>query len=548
MKKVLSVILCLLLSNYALTQSLEAENTYEITGKANRGFLGDITIDEPANDIALTFVTKSNDRMAKFETYHFDAASYAFKKMDAEEIEFEKAKTKYKWFKYKGENYSVQAVTVERNFTGTLVLKRKLISYTWSWFWGGYDRDVKILEKVKPKNDEGSKYYAWTAQENNETGEVLVLVGPKAKIGAKDQDPNAYMKNFSILTINSDLDVTKESKMDFQYPMMPLISKYIFDPEEISEEDADLSNSDWGLVFVPVGGPGLNKIANPDYSDFTLARISGTNDVKQRTAFKPEFNLWGIQDMVATGGDVYLFGPAKKDDKYLNQLFPATMDEDARTAAIEAMKWEAFQMMKLTGTKVEYVKATSIDEFDAKLKTPPSQKKAPSYDGKKFAVVNFIKARNGDVLVMGQNFNQPKDGPRKYTDPVMFHFGSDGALKAQYGIRRDENNKYAEMAPAAQDVFWKTGSNSAYWMISEIKGVKSDVELKNAKLKVLAYPSVAKIDIASGNVSDFVNFGQDQYYLHNDHPYLPTGNASKIVFFGESKGGKTLWFARMPME
>jgi hypothetical protein len=36
MKKVLSVILGLLLSSYAVAQSLEAENTYEITGKANR--------------------------------------------------------------------------------------------------------------------------------------------------------------------------------------------------------------------------------------------------------------------------------------------------------------------------------------------------------------------------------------------------------------------------------------------------------------------------------------------------------------------------------
>jgi hypothetical protein len=44
-----------------------------------------ITIDEPNNDIALTFVTKSNDKMAKFETYHFDANSYAFKNMETDE-------------------------------------------------------------------------------------------------------------------------------------------------------------------------------------------------------------------------------------------------------------------------------------------------------------------------------------------------------------------------------------------------------------------------------------------------------------------------------
>jgi len=129
----------------------------------------------------------------------------------------------------------------------------------------------------------------------------------------------------------------------------------------------------------------------------------------------------------------------------------------------------------------------------------------------------------------------------------MFHFGNDGALKAQYGIHREENNKYAEMAPAIQDVMWKKGSPSVYWMIAEIKGVKNESELKSKKIRVLSYPSIAKIDIASGNVGDFVPFGQDQYYLHNEHPFLPTSNETKIVFFGENKGGKTLWFGRMPL-
>src|SRR5262245_14842172 len=110
MKSFLMLLLCVVASGIAKAQSLEAENTYEITGKANRGYLGDVVIDESANDIALTFVTKANDKMAKFETYHFDAATYAFKNLDTEEIEFEKAKTKFKWFKYRGESYSVEAV------------------------------------------------------------------------------------------------------------------------------------------------------------------------------------------------------------------------------------------------------------------------------------------------------------------------------------------------------------------------------------------------------------------------------------------------------
>jgi hypothetical protein len=67
-------------------------------------------------------------------------------------------------------------------------------------------------------------------------------------------------------------------------------------------------------------------------------------------------------------------------------------------------------------------------------------------------------------------------------------------------------------------------------------------------MKVLMYPSVARIEIQSGNISDFVDFGQGKYYLHNAHPFLPTSANSKIVYFGESGNGKTLWFGRMPLE
>ncbi len=41
-------------------QTLSLEKTYEITGKANRGYLGNINIDEANNVIELTYVTKAN--------------------------------------------------------------------------------------------------------------------------------------------------------------------------------------------------------------------------------------------------------------------------------------------------------------------------------------------------------------------------------------------------------------------------------------------------------------------------------------------------------
>ena len=36
-----------------------------------------------------------------------------------------KAKEKYKWFKYRGELYSVEGLFVEKNLVGTLVFKKE---------------------------------------------------------------------------------------------------------------------------------------------------------------------------------------------------------------------------------------------------------------------------------------------------------------------------------------------------------------------------------------------------------------------------------------
>ncbi len=48
-------------------QTLEKENTYKISGKSKRGALGDVSYDADKGTYTLTYVTKSNDRKAKFE-------------------------------------------------------------------------------------------------------------------------------------------------------------------------------------------------------------------------------------------------------------------------------------------------------------------------------------------------------------------------------------------------------------------------------------------------------------------------------------------------
>jgi hypothetical protein len=111
-------------------------------------------------------------------------------------------------------------------------------------------------------------------------------------------------------------------------------------------------------------------------------------------------------------------------------------------------------------------------------------------------------------------------------------------LKSQYGIDTKETNKFAQSNGAPQSFLEGQDLNNMYWLVREIKDVTS-------KGKLLTYPRLGKIDVASGYVSDFTKYGgKNDYYLDPKYPYLET-EGNKIVFFGSDKGGKTIWFCRV---
>ncbi len=131
----------------------------------------------------------------------------------------------------------------------------------------------------------------------------------------------------------------------------------------------------------------------------------------------------------------------------------------------------------------------------------------------------------------------------------MMHFDRSGNLKAQYGVRREENDKEAKMAPNTQLLNESNDGKSLYWTILEMKGVKAEKELGDSKFKFLVYPNVSKINLAAATVGEFVQHGQGKsdYYVNNKYPLLKIGKG-QIVFLGENKSGKTLWFAKMPLD
>ena len=225
----LAILMTMTFSFESIAQTLDAENTYTITGKAKRGALGDASFDADQKIYSLVYVTKSNDRKAKFQTYTFDYG-FNFIDMTEDEIEFEKAKTKYKWFKYQGELYTSQGLYVEPNMVGTLVLREKLITYKYDWFFLGYYKTVDVLKKLKPKTDDGKKYHYYAHAEDDITGEVLILCGLKDKIN-KNADGYRHVKEYVVLKYNQQVELISETTFKFDHPMSLIFSRYIGNDE-----------------------------------------------------------------------------------------------------------------------------------------------------------------------------------------------------------------------------------------------------------------------------------------------------------------------------
>jgi len=518
----LAMLILLAFSPSAYAQTVEAEKTYTITGKSKRGTLGDAFYDPAQKTYTLTYVTKANDRKAKFQIYTFDY-DFNFLDMTEDEIEFEKAKTKYKWFKYQGELYSTQGLYVEPNLTGTLVLREKKITHKFDWFFLGYYTTTDVLQKLKPKTDDGRKYFYHGHAEDNVSGDATILVGIKDKM-KKGADPYSHFKNFVVMKVNQDVEILNETSFSFDYPMTPVFTRYI--------SDAEGGVGGMVFVFAPMGGPGMGKVADPNKNNYAYVRVDAKPEVVDNIRFDSYAPYWPINEMVVdySSDAVYLFGPsAMGKDKYYNQLTSTS-------------KFKAVQLMKVSDNKIEYFTETDLPEFEAKLKKPADQKKAPAYEGKKFAFASYKIASNGDFIVSGQRFKPSKEG-NQYNDIVGFHFDSKGKLKAQYSVDTKESNKYAKANGTEQFFTENIANTRMYWFQLEIVGVAM------ARGKMLSYPSIGYIDLGNDNISNFISLGGEEgYYLDPSYPYLATDGESKIVFFGSDKKGKEIWFARVMLD
>lgn len=546
--------------NQVVAQRLTKEANYEISGKANRGYMYEPVIDESNNKLSLTFVTKATNKKAKFETYNFDL-DFTFKSKEDSEVPMEKVKG---YRADKGDEWEQEAVTVEKNFMGTLILRRKTYKYKWNWFWGGYDRKVTSGEKLKPKTDDGGKLqYITHAEQPN--GDIMIIATDKGKgLG----NMLTMTTEFHILRYDHELNKLSDEEFKFDFPQTLVAAN----TDDADEDEENTEQKELIMVFAPMGGKGFKSMADPDAKNYSFARISIDGKLKERIPFKSKTGIFNGDMLIETNDGVYIVGATGDEDSqkdYFNEKFAAPFG--MRDEEIEKFKAKGFQIVKIANGKAVYTTLNTLDDFDKKSQSPPSQKRKPEYTGRKFKVSTVKAMPNGDLMIAGQKYSKSKggvlggnkflgtitgtggggaaQGGLQYEDIIMMHFANDGILRAAYGVRREENDKDAKSS-ANNQLLWVGPDGKLYWTIMEMKGWRQEKELGESKYKFLLYPNVAIVDVLNAKIGDFVQFGQGKtdYYVNNKYPMMPLKGNSQIFFFGENKSGKTLWFAKMPLE
>ncbi|MDJ1499678.1 hypothetical protein [Xanthocytophaga agilis] len=548
-------VICVFCIQNAFAQQLEKEVKQDVSRKAARGKLNEIVNHADTKQIELSFVTKSTNKKIKYESYFFDYDLNFIKEENSEDelVKVKRGKLK----RYKGDSYSVIGLEAKADMFGNAVFKRKEITYGWNWMKMGYSKNVRTLDKIKPKTDDGSKMWFFDAYEMDTKGEVLALVGEKDK-----KDAAARLKNFSVLHVNKELDILHKIELPFEYLQYPI---YFGSVQSDESHDAEDVLTDYVIVFAPAEGAGMNKSKGGAANNYTLVRINPDGVLVDRIAFNSKGNDWKIEGIYQIGESLVAYGPCKAKD--ITESYFDAYKDPAKMAEMD--KFTHFQMVGLKSKSVGFVSLSSIEDFEKKTKTPSNQKGLSSYNGKRVEIAEMRTAPNGDMFVLAQDYKlELRDKERLYEDAYIFHFSPGGELKASYSI--DPESKKGGLTGGGL-----TDARHYHCTLGLVSNSNGDVVLLLKSPRVIQSESntstflstvtttsyywpryqirAARINMANASISDVKIFGNDDYYLFDEYGdseiVIREGGTengtAKLIVVCEGRKEKKIWLGKL---
>lgn len=512
------------------------EKDYEISRKAKKGYLGGVEATENGN-IEMVYFLPSSRKKVKIETYTFDKDANLVNTLK-DEWDVEKVKKKWKFFNFKGDEYTTTSASVTTNLTGKMMFKNREIKAKYNWLAGDYVKRIKLLDKQKLTSENGEEYLFGGAYEVERDSAIYALAYPYSK--------GASMSSLDLIKVSNKGVSQKISSVATPNPMKPIFSKPLKD-----ENSRDVSNDDfprdWIVVLAPTKIYGKENAGTPN--QLTYLRISPEGKIKEKFNFNAPAAGFRILNAYEKGNQVMLYGLGiKKDGKYADEILGATVSpssmDDAEQAAAESTggmlgglgkmankisgkddmapsqqslddaldekKYDDFIIAKISNQTVNYIKPTPMAELNQKAVAGADMKKPLDFDGKKFVTRNFQLLNDGSMMLVVQDYKPEGKGiglpggkllgalagvstsrsgdsyDRIYKGLYMLHFSPDGNLIRNYTVQLDQKNKKgffnnspmtADNFPATSYIIESADGKSVNWIMEIVKAIDKDTSM-----------------------------------------------------------------------
>ena len=545
----LIIAICIMLASADINAQMFKEQIVDLSKKAATGTTYDIEatpseviVDDARQQIDIIYTTKTKRKLIKFDVIQLDYDLNVVSQY-SDELEVEKARSKYPWFRkrYRGDTYSIVGITAETDLAGKLVVKKQETSFSYNWFSGKYKKKVKTLDKTKFKIPNAKKPTYGGHLNNPETGDAVVLAGLPDKF--------LMVKTYAVMVIDKDLNVKSNNTLDLKYAHRRLYSGAI-----ATENDDESTAKDLVLVYAAAGGKGVYKPkvnADPNVKNFTYVRISPEGKIKEQINFDTKVLNWDIAGITEKNGDVYIYGSGETKSVGENH--------QKLLSAIGQGKQDAFQVVKVSNGKADFVSAPKLAEINAASVKPPNQKKVLEYKGKKVEIRGINITSNGDVFINAQDYvGGAIKGAGGYQDLYMFHFASDGSFKRFYGVKSSQDKGGAAgLADAATNprqyptngTVFEGANGKLNWVMEVVEDVAKVVRTYSDATYTYWIPQrnlrVGQIDIASGKIDSFEVLGDGKYYLYNNLKPVQINGGKQTLYMGAGgKNRRELWVVK----
>jgi hypothetical protein len=563
------------------------EKTYEISKGARKGNLKGVVVNEEKESFDMVYIYNTGKKgIVGQEIYSYDKE---LNLIDTRKEETPVEKVKYDFYSgWKGESYQTNFLSASYAFNGMqpgLVFRKKQINAWYNDCLDVYEQNIKVLESVKPKTEEGNKYGYTAGIEVKKDSCVIVLACKPEK-----KTLNAY-RFFDVLKCDNNVNITVTESIELPTANTAIFSQQLEDDEIdlISNEDRP---RDWIIVFAPMetGKYFIQYQGKP--TDLTYLRINAKGKLVEKVNFKSPTNGWRITGAYEKDGSVFLYGPAitkNPEEKFWAQTLKGsnvptttTSAEDKKAmasaangssipgmgmanafngasesgsnqeeldVALDLLKYTNYQVCKISNGKLDFITAPNIDEFEEKQMKPEGQKKFVKFDGKKFIITGISFTKSGDIFINGQDFVL-KDNRNVYGGIYMFRFDKNGTFLKNYGVYIDRDDKDARYIPTRVRLYDSGDEKSLYFFLKSAQRFKTEKETSEMASCVIPISFKTKtkreiplfqfeygsINLEDGKMSAIKTFGEGErkeLYLMKNVNVVKMNNYR--IFFSETK-------------